>query len=61
LNADAVLAAVAKRVPSLRSLVQWAYGSAGQLHIVGDLEGTPAVFLQQGVRQDDPLGRCYSR
>jgi Reverse transcriptase (RNA-dependent DNA polymerase) len=52
----AVLAAVAKRAPSLLPLVQWAYCTAGRLHIVGAPEGTPAVSSQRGVRQGDPLG-----
>jgi hypothetical protein len=35
LNADAVLAAVAMRVPPLRPLVQWAYGAAGSCTSLG--------------------------
>ena len=52
----AVFEAVRERVPELLPIVQWAYGAATNLHIVGAPAGTPPVQSQTGVRQGDPLG-----
>ena len=52
----AVFAAVKARAPALLPVVQWVYGEATALHIVGAPEGTAPVMSQRGVRQGDPLG-----
>ena len=52
----AMFAAVKARAPALLPVVQWAYGEATPLHVVGAPEGTPAIQSQCGVRQGDPLG-----
>jgi hypothetical protein len=53
---SAVFAAVQERAPSLLPYVQWSYGAATDLHIVGAPEGTPPVLSSAGVRQGDTLG-----
>jgi hypothetical protein len=53
---NAVLAAVKQRVPCLLPYVQWAYGAATDLHVVGAPEGTLPVKSSTGVRQGDPMG-----
>lgn len=53
---DAVFAAVQARVPQLLSVVQWAYGEATPLHVVGAAPGTQPIMSRCGVRQGDPLG-----
>lgn len=53
---SAVFDAVKVRAPGLLPVVQWAYGAATDLHIVGAPTGTPPVQSQAGVRQGDPLG-----
>jgi hypothetical protein len=58
----AVIAAVPKRVPPLLPIVQWAYFTAGRLHIVRAPEGTPAVSSQQGAcARATCLDRCCLR
>ena len=52
----AVFLAVRDRMPQLLPVVQWAYGAATPLHIVGAAPGTAPVMSQRGVRQGDPLG-----
>mgnify|MGYP001787467346 CR=1 FL=1 len=53
---DAVFAAVRSRMPRLLPVVQWAYGAATPLHVVGAPPGTEPIMSQCGVRQGDPLG-----
>ena len=53
---NAVFSAVAARVPQLLPVVQWAYGAATPLHVVGAAPGTSPIMSQRGVRQGDPLG-----
>ena len=52
----AVFSAVRERMPQLLPVVQWAYGAATPLHVVGAAPGTPPIMSQRGVRQGDPLG-----
>jgi hypothetical protein len=52
----AVFAAVRSRMPKLLPVVQWAYGAATPLHVVGAPPATEPIMSQCGVRQGDPLG-----
>jgi hypothetical protein len=52
----AVFAAVKQRVPCMLPYVQWSYGAATDLHIVGAPEGSPPIKSTTGVRQGDTLG-----
>ena len=40
----------------LLPVVQWAYGAATPLHVVGSAPGTAPSLSQRGVRLGDPLG-----
>ena len=51
-----MFAAVKERMPQLLPVVQWAYGAATALHVVGAPEGSEPIMSQTGVRQGDPLG-----
>ena len=52
----AVFEAVRDSMPQLLPVVQWAYGAATPLHVVGSAPGTAPILSQRGVRQGDPLG-----
>ena len=52
----AMVAAVNARAPALLPVVQWAYGEATALRVIGAPEGTPPIQSQCGVRQGVPLG-----
>lgn len=52
----AVFEAVRDSMPQLLPVVQWAYGAATPLHVVGAVPGTEPIMSQRGVRQGDPLG-----
>ena len=51
-----MFAAVQQSAPALLPMVQWAYGEATPLHIVGSPEVTPPVMSQRRVRQGNPWG-----
>lgn len=56
---DVLLAAIAKRQPSLLPFASWSYGQASRLYVEGAPPDTPPVMSECGVRQGDPLGPLY--
>ena len=52
----AVFDAVRASMPELLPVVQWAYGGATPLHVVGAPPGTEPIPSRRGVRQGDPMG-----
>lgn len=56
LDRDAMFAAVKEYMPELLPVVQWAYGAATPLHVVGAPPGTEPIWSSRGVRQGDPGG-----
>jgi len=56
LDRAAMFAAVKEYMPELLPVVQWAYGAATPLHVVGAPPGTAPIWSSRGVRQGDPGG-----